>query len=78
MKSAASAAVNTKKIIHYFQQSNQFKTVESLSHLIENNLFTTKNQDIVLINKPPNFILKGLGQAFFNVVITKILIFNCK
>ena len=71
MKSAASAALNTKKIIHYFQQSNQFKTVESLSHLIENNLFTTNNKDIVLINKPPNFILKGWATLFFTMLLLK-------
>jgi hypothetical protein len=68
MKSATSAAVNTNKIFHYFQQSNQFKTVESLSHLIENNLFTTKNKDIVLINKPPNFILKGWATLFYPII----------
>ncbi len=67
MKSAASAAANTKKLFHYFHESNQFKTLESLTHLIEKNLFLTQNKDIALINKPPNFILKGFSRLNINI-----------
>ena len=49
----------TSKFSHYFYQSNPFKTIESLSLFVENNLFKTQNKDIIVLNKPPNFILKG-------------------
>lgn len=45
------------RIQHYLLEANPFKTVDSLSKLIENNLYLTDNKDIVIVNKPPGFIL---------------------
>lgn len=44
---------------HYLIRANPFKTVDSLSQLINQNLHLTKDENIALINKPPGFILSS-------------------
>lgn len=47
------------KSFHYLTKANPFKTVDSLSTLINENLTLTSNKDIAVLNKPPGFILLG-------------------
>ena len=52
----------TKKLFqsnHYFYQSNPYKSVDSLSSLINDHLIQTDNKDLALLNKPPGFVLLG-------------------
>lgn len=49
---------------HYLFRANSFKTVDSLSELINQNLHLTKDKNIALLNKPPGFILSSNSFNF--------------
>ena len=75
MKSAAVASKKLQNISHYFGDANPFTTVESLSKLISTSLFKTENKDIVVLNKPPNFIFKDKTKdtkGFLDILLENI------
>ena len=47
------------KIKHYLLESNPFKTIDSISKLIDDHLYLTDNKDLAILNKPPGLILAG-------------------
>ena len=48
------------KNLHYLQNSNPFRTLDSLSNLINDNLILTENKNVAILNKPPGFVLLGI------------------
>lgn len=44
---------------HYLARANPYKTIDSLSEFINNNLHLTSNKNVALINKPPGFVLSS-------------------
>ena len=52
------AAAQTSRS-HYLIRANPFKTIESLSELINKNLFLTNDKNVAILNKPPGFILSS-------------------
>lgn len=44
---------------NYLLEVDQFKDVNSIARLIDENLFETSNKDILVINKPPGFVLSS-------------------
>lgn len=54
------------KIQHYFMDANPYKDVNSIAKLVTNHLHLTENhKDIVLLNKPPGFVLSSCLFIYF-------------
>ncbi len=51
--------VPVKQIGNYLAEANPFKTVASISKLVNEHLFETSNKDVVIFNKPPGFVYLG-------------------
>lgn len=46
-----------RKDVHYLQNANPYKTIESLNSLLDNNLSLCENNNYAILNKPPGFAL---------------------
>jgi hypothetical protein len=46
--------------VHYLKNANPFRTLDSLSNFMVDNLQLTENKDVVVLNKPPGFVFFGL------------------
>ena len=59
-----------RKDVHYLQNANPYKTIESLNSLLDNNLSLCENNNYAILNKPPGFALLGLYtiQTSFSIM----------
>ena len=60
------------KIFHnYLLEADPFKDINSIARLIDENLFETGNKDILVINKPPGFVLSSRNLKTFAFEMNK-------
>ena len=68
----AKRAINfAKNFSHYFYDANPFRTIESLSTLIDHHIILNKEKTIALVNKPPGFILSGVFSLSLKKIATE-------
>lgn len=66
---------NIVKNLHYFNEANPFKTIDSLSVLINEHLTLTSDKNIAILNKTPGFVLLDKAKdpsGFIDIVVDNI------